>query len=205
MKKIIKLILLLLLVAASGYVLLSPYIKEKKRDALQPDIADKIIRFHIIANSDEEIDQDIKLEVRDAVGSYLSKKLKAANGKEESESIIKEQIPEIIEVATQELHNRGFSYDVTANLCKTYFPQKEYDKFVFPEGEYEALEIRIGEGLGHNWWCVLFPEMCFANTMYQVDENSEEKLREILTEQEYEAVLNSGKYEVRLKFLEYFK
>lgn len=205
MKKIMKMIVLLLLVVASGYVLLSPYIKEKERESLQPDIADKIIRFHIMANSDEKIDQDIKLEVRDAVGGYLSEKLEDAKGKTESEKIIKSQLPEIIEVATQTLRNRGFAYDVTANLCKTYFPQKEYDKFVFPEGEYEALEIRIGEGLGHNWWCVLFPEMCFANTMYQVDESSDEKLREVLTEQEYEAVLNSGKYEVRLKFLEYFQ
>lgn len=100
----------------------------------------------------------------------------------------------------------GYTYEVRASLAECEFPTKTYGAYTFPAGIYEALRVVIGEGEGANWWCVMYPNMCFENSMYEViDEKAEKALRKVLDEEEYEAVLSSGKYEIRFRFLEWFR
>ncbi|MGN0350016.1 MAG: stage II sporulation protein R [Roseburia sp.] len=172
--------------------------KKNTAASLQPEIAEKILRFHIRANSDEELDQELKLKVRDAIGVLLGEDLTNTKNIEESKEIIQEKIPQIMETAKEVIVAEGYSYEVDAYLTTTYFPEKTYGDYTFPEGEYQALEVVIGEGEGHNWWCVLYPNMCFRGSVYEVvDEGAKEELQEVLTTEEYEAVFSERNYEVR--------
>ena len=171
---------------------------------LQHDISEKVLRFHVLANSDDEEDQNLKLAVRDAVGSYMQKKLTGVEDLEECEQIVNEKLDEIQEVAAETITQNGYDYDVTAELEYTSFPLKSYGSYTFPAGEYEALRVVIGEGKGHNWWCVMYPNMCFSGSMYEVvDEQAGEKLREVLTTEEYEKVLAEGNYQIQLKYFSF--
>lgn len=171
---------------------------------LQHDISEKVLRFHVLANSDDEEDQNLKLAVRDAVGSYMQKKLAGVDDLEECEQIVNENLDEIQEVAAETIAQNGYDYDVTAELEYTSFPVKSYGSYTFPAGEYEALRVVIGEGKGHNWWCVMYPNMCFSGSMYEVvDEQAGEKLREVLTTEEYEKVLAEGNYQIQWKYFSF--
>ena len=179
---------------------------KNKTESIQKSIASKILRFHVLANSDEESDQDVKLLVRNAVGTYLKPYLSESNSLEETKQIVNEKMEEIINVSQQTLKDNGFDYSVSAKITTTEFPEKKYGEYTFPEGEYEALQIILGKGEGHNWWCVLYPEMCFRGSVYEiVDEEAKEELREVLTAEEYETVFNGGKYEIRFKVLEFLE
>lgn len=174
-------------------------------DPLQPSIASKILRFHVLANSDAECDQAVKLEVRDAVGTYLQPLLEDAESLEETKMIVEQQLEPIVEVAENTLKRCGYEYEVTARLTRVHFPQKTYGAYTFPKGNYEALQIVIGEGKGKNWWCVLYPNMCFKGSVFEViEEEADKSLREVLNAWEYADVFSSGKVEFRLKFLEHF-
>ena len=171
---------------------------------LQHDISEKVLRFHVLANSDDEADQNLKLAVRDAVGSYMQKKLAGVDDLEECEQILNGNLDQIREVAAETIAQNGYDYDVTAELEYTSFPVKSYGSYTFPAGEYEALRVVIGEGKGHNWWCVMYPNMCFSGSMYEVvDEQAGEKLREVLTTEEYEKVLAEGNYQIQLKYFSF--
>lgn len=179
---------------------------ENAKENIQAEIAEKILRFHVRANSDSERDQQVKEEVRDAVGSYIEPKLTDAGTLEETKAIVEENMDGIMETAERVLKQEGEDYTVNAFLTRTLFPVKTYGNYTFPAGEYEALEVVLGEGKGHNWWCVLYPNMCFRGSVYEiVAEEAEEALREVLTVEEYQEVFDSGKFEIRWKFLEYFK
>lgn len=128
---------------------------------LQQTISDKVLRFHVLANSDSEADQNLKLAVRDAVGSFMQEKLTAVENLEECELVVRQSLGEIEEAAAETIAENGYDYDVTAELEHTSFPVKNYGSYTFPAGGYEALRIVIGEGNGHNWWCVMYPNMCF--------------------------------------------
>lgn len=158
----------------------------------------------MLANSDDEEDQNLKLAVRDAVGSYMQKKLTGVEDLEECEQIVNGNLDQIREVAAETIAQNGYDYDVTAELEYTSFPVKSYGSYTFPAGEYEALRVVIGEGKGHNWWCVMYPNMCFSGSMYEVvDEQAGEKLREVLTTEEYEKVLAEGNYQIQLKYFSF--
>lgn len=174
-------------------------------DPLQPGIASKILRFHVLANSDTNCDQAVKIEVRDAVGSYLRPFLAKADSLEETKRIVSEHMDEIIEQAALTLEKNGYNYTVEAQITKVDFPEKTYGSYTFPKGKYEALQIVIGEGKGQNWWCVLYPNMCFKGSVFEVvEEEAGKSLREVLSPWEYADVFDSGKVELRFKFLEYF-
>ena len=176
----------------------------EKRFRLQRQIADKIIRFHVIANSDTGEDQELKLAVRDAVGAALGERLAGADSREASEKILEREIPRIEQTAREVVAEAGYDYEVTASLTETDFPVKTYGSYTFPAGEYEALEIVIGEGAGHNWWCVMYPNMCFSGRVYEVvDEAAESSLKEVLSAEEYEEVFSSGNYRVRFRYLDF--
>lgn len=175
-------------------------------DPFQPAIASKILRFHVLANSNSIDDQFIKLKVRDAVGTYLQQYLENADNLEETKEIVTIHMEEVIEIAEETLKENGYNNKVTACIKKINFPEKTYGEYTFPEGRYEALQIVIGEGKGQNWWCVLYPNMCFKGTIYEVvEDDAKEALQEVLNPWEYEHVLEGGKLEARFKFLEYFK
>ena len=182
------------------------YIQTPEKDPLQPEIADKILRFHILANSDSDEDQEIKKTVRDEVGRMMEKKLKGAKSLAETEEIVEENLDAIVHTAEKTLAENGYTYGAKARLATVDFPVKTYGNYTFPAGEYEALQVTLGEGEGHNWWCVLYPNMCFQGSVYEViGEEAEEALREVLTKEEYEDVFDSENIEVRFKFLEYFQ
>ena len=176
-------------------------LRYEQRLEMQKGIAEKIIRFHVIANSDTKADQNLKLAVRDAVGIKMSGLLKDAADRSRSEAVIRKNMEDMKQTAEKVIAERGYDYDVDICLTDTDFPVKTYGAYTFPAGNYEALEIVIGAGKGHNWWCVMYPNMCFSDTMYEViDEEAGEKLRKVLTTEEYEKVLAEGDYQVRMKY-----
>lgn len=168
----------------------------------QKEIAAKILRFHVLANSDSEGDQALKLEVRDAIGSYMAPKVKDAGSVSECEKIVTDNMSGIIDTAEAVIKQEGYDYSVTASLGKADFPVKTYGCYTFPEGTYEALNVVIGAGEGQNWWCVMYPNMCFATSVYEVvDEDAKQSLQKVLTTDEYESLMENKNYEVKFKFL----
>lgn len=192
-------------IAGAAVIFLYIWIVVLGNDPLQPAIASKILRFHVLANSDSKEDQAIKEVVRDAVGTYMQPLLEEADSLEETKQIVNDNLGVIIEIAKTTLEEHGYDYDVDACITKTDFPEKEYGSYTFPRGKYEALQITIGEGKGQNWWCVLYPNMCFKGTVYEVvEEDAGEALREVLSPWEYADVFESEDVKLRFKFLEYF-
>ena len=182
------------------------HLKQNNNDPLQPRIAQKILRFHILANSDSDVDQDVKKKVRDAVGQMLEPKLAESKGLSDTERIVEENMEAIVETAERTLKANGFSYGASARLARVDFPVKTYGDYTFPAGNYEALQVTLGKGEGHNWWCVLYPNMCFQGSVYEiVDKKADEELRQVLTTEEYRDVFDSGNVKIRWKFLEYFR
>ena len=123
-------------------------------------LADKVVRLHILANSDSEEDQALKLRVRDRVLERATELLEQTGDRREAADVLQSHLPELERIAAEEISDCGYEYDVTAEVANTMFPTKEYDGFTLPAGEYLALRIIIGEGNGHNWWCVVFPPLC---------------------------------------------
>lgn len=126
----------------------------------QDEISDKVVRLHVLANSDSEEDQALKLRVRDKVLERTTALLERSADRREAEGYLRGSLLELEEIAAEEIAAAGYDYPVTAELTDTRFPTKEYDGFSLPAGEYLALRIVIGEGGGQNWWCVVFPPLC---------------------------------------------
>lgn len=180
--------------------------RQYKSHAMTEEIAGKIIRFHIRANSDGELDQELKLKVRDAIGACMQPMLSGVTDIEKSRQIIRDSLPEIEETARQVIAAEGFAYSVKADLAVVDFPQKTYGNYTFPAGTYEALEVVIGAGKGHNWWCVMYPNLCFFNSVYEVvDEEAEKSLERALTKEEYQSLMENKDYEVKFALLDWMK
>lgn len=128
----------------------------------QDALADKVVRLHVLANSDSEEDQALKLRVRDAVLEQATAILERSTDRRDAESRLRGQLLELERTAEKEIQTAGYSYPVTVKLENTDFPTKEYGSFTLPAGEYLALRVIIGEGQGKNWWCVVFPPLCTA-------------------------------------------
>ena len=174
-------------------------IKEvNKIEACTYDYKDKLIRFHVIANSDSDKDQKLKLKVRDEVISYLQPKLENSNSIEESEKIIKNEYKTLENISKKVISKNGYNYIVKVGLEYSNFPAKQYSSVVLPAGKYKALRIIIGEGKGKNWWCVMFPPLCFIDDQNGIiDEKTDKKLKEVLTEEEYDLIMAKNKNEVK--------
>lgn len=127
------------------------------------DINDKLIRFHVLANSDGEKDQKLKLKVRDEVLKYIAPKLKDSKSIEESRKILLNNNDKIKQIAEKVIRDNGYNYKVVTMLSKENFPVKSYGNITLPQGNYEAYRILIGEAKGQNWWCVMFPPLCFVD------------------------------------------
>lgn len=127
------------------------------------DIKDKLIRFHVIANSDSEEDQNLKLKVRDKVVEVLSEKLASVKSIEEAEYILTENIECINKISKEVIEENNYTYEVNTMLSNENFPNKVYGDYIFPQGNYKAFRVIIGDGKGQNWWCVMFPSLCFVD------------------------------------------
>ncbi len=165
--------------------------KAQKRLEMQEKIAGEIIRFHVRANSDGEADQELKLKVRDAVISYLEPLLAGSDSIEKSRSIIAGNEFGITATARNIIAESGFDYDVKAYFERTHFPVRAYGEVTLPAGLYEAYRIDIGSAKGHNWWCVLYPPLCFEDATHaSMTDESKEALKQVLTEEEYQMITN---------------
>ncbi len=180
--------------------------KQYEQHKMTEEIAGKIIRFHVLANSDSKEDQQLKLEVRDAIGSYMQTKLSGVSDINESRQIVTENLSSIEEQAEKVISEEGYTYTVSARLTRTDFPEKTYGPYTFHAGNYEALEVTIGKGSGHNWWCVMYPNLCFFNSTYEVvDEEAEKSLECVLTPEEYKSLMENKDYEVKFAFADLWK
>lgn len=162
----------------------------------EPDnIANKLIRFHVIANSDSPEDQSLKLKVRDRILNDIGSEMENLSTRDESEDFLNNNIEHIREIAADEILKHGKNYNVAVMLGKSWFPAKAYGSVALPPGEYTALKVVIGRGEGKNWWCVLFPPLCFVDITHTIaDKETEEKLKELLNDEDNKSILvNSSK------------
>ncbi|AVK49508.1 stage II sporulation protein R [Clostridium sp. MF28] len=127
------------------------------------EIKDSLIRFHVIANSDNDDDQQLKLKVKNRVIDYLYPYLNSSQSLDESRKIIKDKMEDVKTLAQQVIKDNNYDYDVKVELSRENFPDKSYGNITLPQGNYEAFRIIIGSGQGRNWWCVMFPPLCFVD------------------------------------------
>lgn len=192
MLKKCKVTALLCLFVVTG-ALMFLYHRKVKEQHVQQDIAKEILRLHVVANSDSKEDQELKMKVKETVVTYLRGSMRDASSVEEARAEIEKRLPEIEEIAKEKMQTEGYDYEVQAELGECYFPVKEYGDLTFPAGEYEALRVNLGESAGKNWWCVMYPSLCFVDATYQVvPDSSKEKLKDSLTEEEYNSLLDGG-------------
>lgn len=168
------------------------------------NLADNLIRFHVVANSDSADDQQLKMIIRDRIIQYMNSKLENSKDIEQTKNIIVDNIIEIKAIAEEEVIRAGKQYKVEASLGKFPFPTKAYGDVTLPAGKYEALQIVLGEGLGMNWWCVLFPPLCFVDATHGViPENFKDELKNELSAEDYNIITtasNQGDVPIRIKF-----
>lgn len=130
----------------------------------QRELADKVVRLHVLANSDSEADQALKLRVRDAVLTRAEELLMSSDGRREAELELRNHLTELTTLAQTTISAEGYDYPVRTELANTVFPTREYENFSLPAGSYLALRVVIGDGAGKNWWCVVFPPLCAQST-----------------------------------------
>ena len=172
---------------------------------IQQGIASEILRFHVIANSDSEADQALKLKVRDEVVEYMKVLLKDAEDVEETKSLVREHLADIERKAAAVIEKEGFTYPARAELTECYFPRKSYGDCTFPAGRYQALRLCIGKAEGRNWWCVLFPNLCFIDSIHAVlPKEQKQQLKNVLTEEEYESLFDwkHSKFKITCRLFE---
>lgn len=161
--------------------------------------SDKPLRLHILANSDSAYDQELKKQLRDYIIALLEPELVAAENKAAAMKLIERELPELTEACNDFLMDKA-NYQAVLALERTDFPQIDYDGMVFAAGEYDALRIILGEGNGKNWWCVLFPPLCFVDL---AAEYSSEKAVEVMAAS-YTDEQNSGGIQIKWKLSELF-
>ena len=171
-------------------------------DTTQKHIASSVVRLHIVANSDSERDQSVKLKVRDAVLEEFSEVLSAAENRMEAECIIDENIEKISAAADRVLRENGCEYGAAAFCGEVHFPVKSYENITLPPGSYESLQIVLGAGAGQNWWCVMYPPLCFDGSVSgYAGTDSGAALKNSLDESEYELITKTdGELPVQFKF-----
>ena len=176
------------------------YLQDKSTSTLQQQIATQVLRFHIRANSDTVADQQKKLRIKQSLLEWLTPILSENTSKSETIQCIRKNLPDIRKEATR----MAAPEPVTVTLQKEWFPEKTYGTCTFPEGIYDALRGDIGQAKGHNWWCVLYPSLCFADALEpSMTEEGEEKLQQVLDEDAYDLLLHPQKLKIRFR-LEFF-
>lgn len=158
---------------------------------MQEHLAQEVLRFHILANSDSDSDQELKLAVRDEILDYLESEMPQGLDVEGTKQWMRRHVDELETLSREIVAESGCDYPVTAAVTTCWFPDKTYGDATFPAGNYEALRVEIGDARGHNWWCVLYPNLCFLDAVNAVvPQESRETLRSVLTEEEYGQVMS---------------
>lgn len=176
---------------------------EAKVEKTQQELAKEVFRFHVLANSDSEEDQALKMEVKESVLDYMKEQIPESDSAEETKEWARGHLEQIEGIAEKIVKENGYTYQVNAEVTFCDFPDKTYGDVTFPAGRYEALRIEIGRAEGHNWWCVLYPNLCFLDSVHAVvPEEGKEELREVLTDEEYEMVTATTHFKVKWFFFE---
>ena len=162
-------------------------------------VRESVVRLHILANSDSEEDQALKLKVRDAVVEAAAGWLDGAENADEALALAKERLPELKAVAQQTVTDAGYDYPVDATLCTMYFTTRQYDTVTLPAGVYEAVRFTIGSGEGKNWWCVVYPPLCAGAAMER------KTLNDVLDSEQVAMVTGDKRFLVRFKVVEWWE
>ena len=196
-----------LLYSALFLVLLFSFIAEK----VNQDLSDSMIRLHIVANSDSTQDQALKYSIRDAVVQYMQENMDGLENKKDATNYIKTHLSELEQIANNVIIQEGMEDYATASFGKFPFPSKQYANIILPAGFYESLKIEIGSAQGQNWWCVMFPPLCFTeDTQGELDEEYMSILQNELSEDEFSLITSKSKegevpVEIKFKIVEIFQ
>ena len=163
------------------------------------DISNEVFRLHILANSDSEEDQSLKLKVRDKVLLYTQNLFESSKSKEEAENLISDNLQNICNVAYKEVLDNGYDYKVSAEITNMFFTTRYYENYTMPPGMYDALRITIGSGKGHNWWCVMYPSICISSAA-----DKDQRAKTVFDDEQYNIVKNED-YQYKFKVLEIFE
>ena len=176
-------------------------------EAVSTDISDSVFRLHVIANSDSKEDQSLKYKVRDNLLKYMNNICRDCSSKQEAIDLVTEHQEEFKQFALDTIKKEGYSYNVKINIGNFEFPTKQYGDISLPAGYYDALRVEIGEAKGRNWWCVMFPSLCFIDVSSGiVPEESKEELQNVLSDEEYSIISDNSDNGIKLKFklIEFF-
>lgn len=163
------------------------------------EIRENVLRLHVIANSDSEDDQNLKLKVRDAVLSAGSSLFDGTTDTETAVAKAQTEADYLTDAAQKVISENGFDYKAEIEVGKSYFPTREYDNITLPAGEYTAVRVILGKGEGHNWWCVMFPPLCLPAA-----ENKTE-LSDVLSDSAVSFAESGKKYEIKFKIVEWYE
>ena len=166
-------------------------------------LEENLVRLHVVANSDSQEDQDLKLQVRDAIVAQLNGVMEELDSAQEAKEFLAEHLGELEDTANRVLQQAGSHLKAQVSLALEEFPTRVYDTFQLPAGLYEALRVTIGEGAGHNWWCVLYPNLCFMDSVHAiVPKEGKEELRSVLTDEEYAMIVKGTPVKIKWFFLQ---
>ncbi len=168
-------------------------------DAKCDTIRENVLRLHVLANSDSDEDQALKLKVRDALLVESEGMFKDCNSEAEAAESAKQNIEKLQQIAQQTVYSNGYTYPVTVTVGETWFETRHYEEFTLPAGEYEALRVVIGEGEGKNWWCVMFPAVCISSA------GKNKGFSKVLNDDTAEIVEKPKQYKARFKVVELFQ
>ena len=202
MKKILNFCLLMFLLFIYVFISAQNYVT-----AVSTNLSDAVFRLHVIANSNSDEDQDLKLKVRDCLLDYMNELCSNCSTKEEAICIAQAHKNEFQKIAEQTIINNGYNYNVEINIDNFYFPTKNYGDISLPAGLYDALRVEIGNANGQNWWCVMFPSLCFIDISSGiVDDEAKESLEENLEEESYTVISETKNSNIKFKFklIEFF-
>ena len=170
-------------------------------------VYDSVVRLHVLANSDSEEDQALKLKVRDRIIEVTEELFEQAKTREDAEKIARSALSLIKAEAQKTVEENGYAYDVAVELGQEEYPQRDYEGLKFPAGEYLSLRVMIGDAEGQNWWCVLFPPICLRAASRSVKDTENAFVEAGLTGEQYRIITesDSGRYKVKFKILEIIK
>lgn len=180
--------------------------------AISSNLSDSVFRLHIIANSDSSADQELKLKVRDKIIEYMNTLTSNSSDKKDVISMVNNHLDSFKEIALNTIKENGYNYDLNIEIGNFHFPTKSYGDISFPAGNYDALKIEIGDAIGQNWWCVLFPPLCFVNSSTGVvPADSKNTLKENINSESYEIISegnnsndNTSDIKIKFKIIEFF-
>ena len=176
--------------------------------AVSNNISNSVFRLHVIANSDSKEDQNLKYIVRDKLIEYMNNIAKDCSSKEEVISIAKNNISNFENIARKTIEENGYNYNVTVEIGNFDFPTKSYGDITLPAGSYDSLRVKIGKAEGQNWWCVMFPPLCFVDvTSGVVPDESKQEMKDSMPEEEYSLISKTDNSEINFKFklIEFFE